>query len=523
MSINSQFKSFKMPKTKGHNNFFHVFTAEKWDFYNYFVSTHENINKFKSYKLIRDDYINGIQWISSSEAPIEVKNYVTELKDNLPSKAAVKAKKAKQNIKSPVNNHGIIMYNSTAGDIFFGDNAKTNEDSSSRNCDNKKRSLDNNDDISTGHLNKKKKPNNKISGLWEDWVNFMLDEGNVESFHAYSPENHGVIRCGRGVSPKPNLDDEIYNRHIELHVDNEYVIPDITKDYLNGVIDSSNLEEFRKKVKEIPDTDNQDNEITFNFLEDVFRACYNFYSSKQNLEKDEVTFNDMLVYPFLKAAANAVTNIKSCCTEFRVGETPLQSMAKQLNDNDDSTIYYADGIITLYGMEELEVLLLETSSFFGSKKNDKKCFDHHKGLFGSLSMIKTVADEYYLGSIENFSKVKIIFIQAAGRTIYIWSLKYIVEGPAYELWLEGRLDINPRFGSKVAELPKIISFYWLLKCLLEDSVKSISALKNEHMKKLKELRFASFPSKSLSTIINPSILRLVEEEDKLYEYNSSVV
>lgn len=72
-----------MPKTKGHNNFFHVFTAEKWDFYNYFVSTHENINKFKSYKLIRDDYINGIQWISSSEAPIEVKNYVTELKDNL--------------------------------------------------------------------------------------------------------------------------------------------------------------------------------------------------------------------------------------------------------------------------------------------------------------------------------------------------------------------------------------------------------------------------------------------------------
>ncbi|EIE88316.1 hypothetical protein RO3G_13027 [Rhizopus delemar RA 99-880] len=49
----------------------------------------------------------------------------------------------------------------TAGDIFFGDNAKTNEDSSSRNCDNKKRSLDNNDDISTGHLNKKKKPNNK--------------------------------------------------------------------------------------------------------------------------------------------------------------------------------------------------------------------------------------------------------------------------------------------------------------------------------------------------------------------------
>ncbi|CAO3704074.1 unnamed protein product [Rhizopus stolonifer] len=427
----------------------------------------------------------------------------------------MKGKKAKQNIKSPVNNHGIIMYNSTAGDIYFGDHAKTNEDNSSGICNNKKRSLDNNDSISTGHLNKKEKPNNKVSGLWKDWMNFIQDEENVENFHAYSPENHGVIRCGRGVSPKPNLDDEIYNRHIELHVNNEYIIPDITKDYLNGVIDSTSLAEFRKKAKETPDTDNQDNEVTFNFLEDVFRACYNFYSSKQNLEKDEATFNDMLIYPFLKAVANAVTNIKSCGTEFRVGETLLESMTKQLKGNDDSTLYYADGMITLYGMEELEVLLLETSSFFGSKKNNKRCFDHHKGLFGSLSMIKTVADEYYLGSIEDFSKIKIIFVQAAGRTIYIWSLKYIVEGPAYELWLEGRLDINPKFVNKVAELPKIINFYWLLKCLLEDSVESISALKDEHMRKLKKLRFASFPSENLSTIVNPSILKLVEEEDKI--------
>lgn len=126
----------------------------------------------------------------------------------------------------------------------------------------------------------------------------------------------------------------------------------------------------------------------------------------------------MLIYPFLKAAANAVASVKSCCTEFQLGETPLRLMAKHLTDNDHSTIYYADGIITMYGMEELEVLLLETSSSFGSRKNDKKCFDYHKGLFGSLSMIKTVADEYYLGSIEQFSKVKIIFVQAAGTTFY---------------------------------------------------------------------------------------------------------
>lgn len=52
--------------------------------------------------------------------------------------------------------------------------------------------------------------------------------------------------------------------------------------------------------------------------------------------------------------------------------------------------------------------------FLEVKKNNKRCYDHHKGLFGSLSMIKTIADEFYLGSIETFSKIKILFVQAAG-------------------------------------------------------------------------------------------------------------
>lgn len=70
----------------------------------------------------------------------------------------------------------------------------------------------------------------------------------------------------------------------------------------------------------------------------------------------------------MKAIARAVKNIKSCGTEFRVGETPLDAMTKQLNDTDESRFYFADGVIAMYEMEELEILLLETSSFFGSKK-----------------------------------------------------------------------------------------------------------------------------------------------------------
>jgi hypothetical protein len=42
-------------------------------------------------------------------------------------------------------------------------------------------------------------------------------------------------------------------------------------------------------------------------------------------------------------------------------------------------------------------------------------------------------------------------------------LKYIKEGPAYELWLEETLDINPRFDKAADQLPQVLSFYWKLK------------------------------------------------------------
>jgi hypothetical protein len=133
------------------------------------------------------------------------------------------------------------------------------------------------------------------------------------------------------------------------------------------------------------------------------------------LEDGETIFNDMLAFPFLKSVAKAVAeNVKNSDEEFKMGEAPLKAMMKQLDDKDESTLYKADGIVKLYGMKGLEVLILETSSHFGSNDNAKSCFDHHKGLFGALSMIKTIADENYLGSIETFAKVKVIFVHASG-------------------------------------------------------------------------------------------------------------
>lgn len=76
---------------------------------------------------------------------------------------------------------------------------------------------------------------------------------------------------------------------------------------------------------------------------------------------------------------------------------------------DDRNMYKADGLIRMY----LEILLLETSHHFGSTDHRKSKFDHHKGLFGSLSVLKTIADEYQYASLQTFKTVKVFFFVRA--------------------------------------------------------------------------------------------------------------
>ncbi|RCH88822.1 hypothetical protein CU097_010435 [Rhizopus azygosporus] len=101
-------------------------------------------------------------------------------------------------------------------------------------------------------------------------------------------------------------------------------------------------------------------------------------------------------------------------------------------------------------------------------------------------MIKAIADRFYLGTIKTFSKLKVSFIHASDmlhKTIYVWSLIYTEEGSAYEMWLEGAQDV-------------------------------VLELEREHKSKLRECGFSAVQPENLSTIVNPSIMKLIEEEEK---------
>lgn len=53
--------------------------------------------------------------------------------------------------------------------------------------------------------------------IWKKWISFIKDPENIKHFHPYSPEYHDIIRCGKSVSWLPNLDQHLYNKHMELH------------------------------------------------------------------------------------------------------------------------------------------------------------------------------------------------------------------------------------------------------------------------------------------------------------------
>ncbi|KAG1174749.1 hypothetical protein G6F70_003704 [Rhizopus microsporus] len=213
------------------------------------------------------------------------------------------------------------------------------------------------------------------------------------------------------------------------------------------------LDDFKKNIRKALAYDDEE-EATFDFLEAVLKAIY---LAKQDLYDGEATFNSLLIYPFLNAVCIFVAD--------SVAETFLKSMIKQLKNSytiSDSCQYKVDGILKVYLDKEIEVALLETSSHFLS----------------TLVMIKNIVYEYCFAITEAFSKLKVLFIHAADDKALLWSIRFVEECSMFEI------------------------------CVLQ--------LKSEHEEALKKCRFrATKPSRTLKSVVKPSILKLTEEEGNM--------
>ncbi|KAG0822474.1 hypothetical protein G6F29_011884 [Rhizopus arrhizus] len=140
---------------------------------------------------------------------------------------------------------------------------------------------------------------------------------------------------------------------------------------------------------------------------------------------------------------------------FVPGEDELESMTAQLKKmgqkTDKRKIYKADGIIRL-----------ETAGAFGHEDYAKTAFDNSKGMFALLSMLKTIADQYKHASVEEFSKLKLYFVQPSGYHIRLWSMQYAKNG-LYDFVREEKILRSEDFSTREEQLVSLVNFFLSLK------------------------------------------------------------
>lgn len=263
-----------------------------------------------------------------------------------------------------------------------------------------------------------------------------------------SPESNNTIRSGNGISPRPYLDRDLYNRHMENHEVEEYPLPPTLCKHLDAAIDSDNLIQFKKEMRKVSALISLNEGEYLEFLEESFTQVYKAYEAPIDHDSDEDAFNQLFTWPYLHLIGKSI-NSHDCKGYFVQGQPFLESMSHQLKATgvsvNEKSQYKTDGMIKLFGLKNLELLLLETSGHFSNSDNVKIKLDHHKGIYGILAMLKCIADKYSFASVEKFSRVKVFFLHAAETKLHLWSLHYQPDG-FFDLWRESCLQIRPQIG-----------------------------------------------------------------------------
>ncbi|ORE04443.1 hypothetical protein BCV72DRAFT_312867 [Rhizopus microsporus var. microsporus] len=127
------------------------------------------------------------------------------------------------------------------------------------------------------------------------------------------------------------------------------------------------LKKYRKAIRKVPEAESEDGD-TFLLVESIFQAIYNFQITFKDIHDGKTGFNGLFLLPFLKAVAAA-----AAAAEFAIS-TQLKTLNMMV---DGRNKYNTDGLIRMYRYKNLEILFLETLSYFG-------CSDQSKSLYLTL-------------------------------------------------------------------------------------------------------------------------------------------
>ncbi|CAO3650123.1 unnamed protein product [Mucor hiemalis] len=226
------------------------------------------------------------------------------------------------------------------------------------------------------------------------------------------------------------------------------------------------------------------------------------------LQKSESCYRSYLFDKCMMTTTKYFRNVNYDITFFP-GEIELNSMTTQLKQkgmNDGRYKYNADGTLVANDLSAIEILLTEVSSGYGFNENGKVSFDHHKAMFGMLSMIRSVAQVYNKASFNTFTKLKIHFLHVHGDSVRHWSMS--TQGPGlYIMTKEQRVKVPISFFDKDISVLPFICFFKTLATACKETLSVLKELEQEHKT---VLRSNDMNPRNLCDIINSMIIRLNE-------------
>ncbi|CEP16965.1 hypothetical protein [Parasitella parasitica] len=505
IQLTDEEKQFKLPlSSEDARSFFSSYPAEKWDIETYFEA-----KKQSKVSKVYHNYDNDLNWITrQGNLPPRIKEYARDLISvPKPKPALLKANQARHACKKRKMNREIVIQNSQ--NVIVNSGSVINS------------TLSNSGQTTASNTNQAEQDdngqsNNERPSIWKDWKTYI--ESSLDSFHPFSLVANDIVRAGKGVSDRPLLDENLYKQHMSQKSNSRYLMPEDFKAHIRAFAMAKNKPESKSVIYGLSLLLSQKEDANMEFVHDVLVEMCRTYTSHIDIQQSEDAFNQLFIWPYLLAMSRSISETidSSISSEFLTGQPILQSMTKQLKAVglyiDDAHVYKSDGLFQLSGSIKEELLLLETSGCFANNDKSKVNFDHHKGVYGMLAMLKSIADDYYYASLDSFMRIKVYFLHAADEHLHLWSVSYQEEG-IFDLWREAAVRILPSDADKLTHVPSFMQFMWTTKSLLEKSISDIISLKQEHEKVNIEQAFSETQSPLLSEIINPIILKLTKEDD----------
>ncbi|KAF7724537.1 hypothetical protein EC973_000914 [Apophysomyces ossiformis] len=341
------------------------------------------------------------------------------------------------------------------------------------------------------------------------------------------PPNHllryNIIPCGYDTIEEPRVDKELYkNLKFDPPLEGDGLFQ-IDREKADRFLASHTVDEFDSASQEFMSNDPKNNFIhnasqimyaVFQVSDAYVTEMPSVFSSanifrKCRIQESEFLYKYKVLWPLLELVASTASSEREVL--MTPGETPLLAMNSDNKGKEDNRcVFNVDGTLRVDTLDKAEMLTLEVTGAYGFKDRSRCGYDHVKGAFSCLAMLRKLAHAYYAAGFEIFSKLRMYFLHVKERKVKLWAV-YTPEPEVNLLQLVKEAEFPGSFDGmdKVVDL---LDFWWELVVRVENVVRTIEKLKKEHTTTLRRAHVYNEPLPDLRIQVNEAVVDLVKKD-----------